>query len=223
MSQPCRLLDDPNATSLERLLLRAWGDERPTPAARERTLVALGVGGAVAAGASTASAAGGAASSITLFKWLVGTIAIGTVVTAGVASRDRVEKGEATNKPPMHAEATAFVPATAVVDLVTVAESAKSGTRLPKPAPPASLSDEIAAMDGARVVLASDPKAALDRIESYELRFPKGAFVEEAEVLRIEALLATNEAGEAIRVADRFLAAHATSPHAPRVRALTKR
>jgi len=84
-----------------------------------------------------------------------------------------------------------------------------------------SLSEEIAAFDKARGALdAGDADRALALVDAYEKRFPAGTFVQEAEVLRVQALTRKGDAAGARRVGQRFLAAHPTSPHAARIRAI---
>lgn len=84
-----------------------------------------------------------------------------------------------------------------------------------------SISDEIAAFDRARAALdAGDSDRALALVDVYEKRFPSGTFVQEAEVLRVQALSRKGDSSGARRVGQRFLAAHPTSPHAARVRAI---
>lgn len=96
------------------------------------------------------------------------------------------------------------------------------------PAPPVtaapsggSLPAEIAALDRARRSLESgDPAQALAQADAYEARYPSGTFSEEAEVVRIEALVKRGDRTRAASVGQRFLAAHPASPHAPRIRAI---
>lgn len=223
MSEPRRLLDDPETPPLARSFLQTWADVRPTPAARQRTLIALGIGAGVA---SSAVAAGGAstsaASSITLIKWLVGTLAIGAAA-AGIAAGDRPKIIADANDVEPRVEAQASVHGAPIpLATVAVAESSKRDSGVSIVAgPPPTLAEEIAAIDRARASLPADPKAALAGAEAYEHRFPSGAFLEEAEVLRVEALVASRNERDAIRVATRFLATHPTSVHVARVRALT--
>ncbi len=84
-----------------------------------------------------------------------------------------------------------------------------------------ALGEQVSALDRARRALAgADPAGALRIVDDYEARFAHGALVEEADVVRIEALLAMNERAAAARAGSIFLAAHPASPHAARVRAL---
>ena len=87
MSVPKRWIDDGAPGPVRELLIAASG-ELPGEASAERTLVALGVSGALSAGASGAagaSAAKGAASVSLALKWgFIG--AVSAVATAGVAT-----------------------------------------------------------------------------------------------------------------------------------------
>ncbi len=92
--------------------------------------------------------------------------------------------------------------------------------RSTRPSDPA-LGEQVSAVDRARRALADgDAAGALRQLDDYESRFPRGALVEEAEVLRVESLLAQGDKSGAARVGGRFLAAHPDSPHAARVRTL---
>jgi hypothetical protein len=84
-----------------------------------------------------------------------------------------------------------------------------------------SFAEEIASFDRARAALdAGDADRAIALVETYEKRFPAGTFVQEAEVLRVQALTRKGDSAGARRVGQRFLAAHPTSPHAARIRAI---
>jgi outer membrane protein assembly factor BamD (BamD/ComL family) len=84
-----------------------------------------------------------------------------------------------------------------------------------------SLGEEIASFERARSALdAGDADRALGLLDAYEKRFPTGTFVQEAEVLRVQALARKGDEAGARRVGQRFLAAHPSSPHAARIRAI---
>jgi len=95
----------------------------------------------------------------------------------------------------------------------------------PKPSAPApSLADEVTALDAARAALArGDSALALTDLDAYERRFPSGVLAPEADVVRIEALFAAGDVSAARGRAGRFLASHANSPLAARVRELVLR
>jgi TolA-binding protein len=91
---------------------------------------------------------------------------------------------------------------------------------LAKPAP-TSLTDEVAALDGAREALGGgDPGRALRALDDHDRRFPRGALGPEATVLRVEALAQRGDRAAATRLGAAFLAAHPRSPHAARLRTL---
>ncbi|MEO6603210.1 MAG: outer membrane protein assembly factor BamD [Polyangiaceae bacterium] len=95
---------------------------------------------------------------------------------------------------------TASLPSSAVS-----AESAESG---------ADLNEQLRLIDAARsAVAAGDAKSASAAIASYTSRFPRGAFGQEAAVLRIETLDLQGNHTQAASLARSFLARHPNSPH----------
>lgn len=86
---------------------------------------------------------------------------------------------------------------------------------------PASLGEEVAAIDAARkALLAGDTSGALRALDDYDRRFPGGMLGPEASVLRIEALARRGDRATATRLAKAFLVSHPRSPHASRLRSL---
>ncbi len=82
-----------------------------------------------------------------------------------------------------------------------------------------SLEDELRAVDEARAAFVdNNPTLALERVDSYRRRFPSGRFLDEAEALEIQSLVALGRSEEARLRADRFLATRPASPYAQRVR-----
>ena len=65
-----------------------------------------------------------------------------------------------------------------------------------------------------------DASAALAELDAYRRAFPDAALDDEATVLRVNALLLRGDRSAATVLANRFLAAHPSSPHAPRLRTL---
>jgi TolA-binding protein len=87
-----------------------------------------------------------------------------------------------------------------------------------------SLAEEIATIDRARRALYDhDAHGALRALDEHDRRFPSGALAPEAQVLRVEALLAAGDRPGAEAVANRLLAASPSGPQAERVRMLLRR
>ncbi|HEY8075359.1 MAG TPA: hypothetical protein VIF62_14645 [Labilithrix sp.] len=228
MSEPRRLLLDPDAADFEHELLRAWGDEQPSRAARDRAmgLVAIAGAGAVGAHAVGALAPNAAATSVAAaVKWsTLGVILIGGA-TAGVSyvARDRhpdvgAETGTATPIRTQIAVPTANARATAE-EIQSPPSPSPRSARTPRAD---MLAEQIAMMDGVRAAIASGGGAhAVRLVDDYERRFPRGAFLEEAEALRVDAIAKTANFAATRHAADRFLVAHPSSPHAARIRTLS--
>jgi len=85
----------------------------------------------------------------------------------------------------------------------------------------ASLRDEVERLDGARSALAGGQVVAvLAQVEAYDRAFPRGALAEEAELLRIEAMIQAGQPSAALVRVERLLARDGYGPHARRLRAL---
>jgi outer membrane protein assembly factor BamD (BamD/ComL family) len=69
-------------------------------------------------------------------------------------------------------------------------------------------------------LILGDTDRAISVLDEHEQRFKTGILTEEAEVLRIQALLKTGAHGPAKARADRYLRTHANSPHAKKVRGM---
>jgi hypothetical protein len=85
-----------------------------------------------------------------------------------------------------------------------------------------SLEREIQLLDSARHALQSNaPATALAELDRYARDFPRGRLSVEAFVVRLDALGRAGRGTEARTLAERYLSAHPTSPHADRIRTLT--
>jgi|GEM_PF-1953911 len=92
------------------------------------------------------------------------------------------------------------------------------------PSPAARLTEETRAVGAVRTSLQrGDTREALRLLDGYDAEFPRGVLAEEAEVLRIETLIRAGNESEASSRANRFLAERPQSPHAARVRTMTRR
>jgi outer membrane protein assembly factor BamD (BamD/ComL family) len=78
--------------------------------------------------------------------------------------------------------------------------------------------DELSLLQRSRASLRGDAAAALQLAEQHARDYPAGLFVQERELLAIQALLKQRRDAEAATRAERFVAAYATSAYAARVR-----
>jgi hypothetical protein len=88
---------------------------------------------------------------------------------------------------------------------------------------PASLAEEIAALDGARTALhMADPALALSRLDEYDHALRGTRLTAEATLLRIEALARAGNQGQASELARRFIDNNPGSALADRARAFVR-
>ncbi len=239
MTDPRRLTEEPG-NDLSASLLRAAKSYTPSERTKQKTFVALGVAGVATTVSSTAAGAAGATQSSATTKivayGLLGLALVGGVVY-GLSRRSKstvstqlptttvVESSAATQQPAPLAQPTVTASPTLTAEASSLPAVPTSGTTsvAPKaPAPSASLglSDEIKLLDRARSTLASNPQASMAALDEYRKLFPKPTLGLEAQVIRIEALVNSGDRGSARALAKDFLARHASSPHASRIRKL---
>lgn len=100
---------------------------------------------------------------------------------------------------------------------------AAASASVPAPLPSSDLAAEIAALDGIRTALAIGAwQDAEQQLGRYQRQFSRGALRSEAEVLRIETLVARGNRVAAEGAAERFIAQHPRDPQVARVRALVE-
>ncbi len=227
------LLASPDVTDFERQLLRSWESERPSPGAREQTLAMLGLG-AAAAGGSVLAASTSIAPKAIAAGWLamaklgaIGVVALSAIGagTYAVTHRSGHDAAAHTVGVTVTSPAQTVVSPSAVETQTPVIElpSTAATHAVVRPAPPAasSLAQQVAAVDRARTALdGGEPARARRLVDAYEAEYPGGAFVQEAEVVRIDAFVREGNRSEAERAGKHFLAAYPKTPHAVRVRAL---
>ena len=248
MSEPRRMLHD-DGDDLGASLLRSARKDGPSPHARRKTMIALGLATGVGATVTAVTTTGAASTlakssaSVALMKW-IGAGVIGGLVTVGAVAVVQSPK-----EPPAKTEAVANAPIAAPPGAAAqrspsvvasaapsdeapkpsvVAEAPKPAPEAPKPSPEApkpaekpSLADEVAALDAAREALRSgNASQALRALDDHDRRFRGGMLGMEATVMRIEALVVRGDRATAARIGRAFLDAHPRSPHAPRVRSL---
>ena len=228
----------------ERALWSSARADAPPDASRERAFAAasLALKATGGSGAPPASGAPGAptlapfaATGAALVKWTVALATLVAVATSYVAVR--ASRGptpdvatEAVTTPPAAPSlptvpSRAAEPAPPYADVAAspvgvVAEPTARARRTPA-ARGDSLAAEIAALDGVRTALAArDPSRAIALLDGYDRAHAAGAFVPEARVLRVEALVARGDRAEATRLGRLLLAGAPDSPHAAHLRAL---
>jgi hypothetical protein len=248
MSEFNRLLDD-DATDFERALLRSAAGDHGSHAARERSVRAAAAAALITAQSVGVAAAPSALAVSGLVKWGATGILLGTVFSSAtqllrptpelprharsVASASPAPAMLETSPARPSAPPSPVVPsepglaAPAFVAAEPAApQRAPRAERAPAPnsAPESSLAAELAILRETRSLLAaSDGGSALRALDRYDTSFAQPKLRPEATLLRIEALLATGALGPARTLADRFLAAEPSGPHADRARSLRER
>lgn len=224
-------------TPLEKMLLDASRAERPSDEHKARLRAALGLGAPLAAPlpappAPVAEVARVTRKSLSATKVASGLAALALIGALVVARRSEpptvaparvvapVEVGTSQVASPV-----AEPPAPAVSALPPVVEAApRVGRSAPQPAASADLSEQIRLIEAARSGLAArDTKSALSALGSYASRFPRGAFGQEALVLRIRAVDQSGDFARATALAKSFVARFPQSPHVARLKPIAER
>ncbi len=242
MSDPRRLCDE-STDALELALLRAGSRGSASPELREKTLAALGLGGAVVAsgalGSAAALAAGasgkGAGGLLSALSFKVTALMLG--VAASVAAPVYFLTGDAAAPParlakprgvlagpvvrearPAPARPAQAAPSASAPRAVPAGDAARTLSS-PKLPPAEALRAELTQLDAARSRLASGrPEEALRILDGYARSAPQGRLKLEAEVLRIDALSKSGRSAQAKARAREFLGRHPNSVLAARVR-----
>ena len=207
-SEPGRLRDEQGEDSspLERALLRAGSSYRTSAQTRAKVLAGLGLaaGSTALLTGSAAASVSASAAKVTWTKLLLGMSVVGaTAVPVGY-----------------YALRSTDAPAPAAVSAPAAPASAPAARDLSQTPTAAMLSEELGALDHARLALANgDARRALSELDGYDRRFPAGRLQLEAEVLRIDALAKVERKDTARQHAEAFLRRHPNSVLATRVRA----
>jgi hypothetical protein len=156
---------------------------------------------------------------------------------APVEARDHAESAGSEDLPTVHVEdlppaERAVLPsaATGVSKTVPAAKVQPSaGTASAPPSEPerpreSDFRDELALVERVRTQLSrGETEACLRTIDQYRERFGGGAFVQEVEVMRVEALATSGDKERAQAVGRRFLSQYPGSPYAERVRSVLEK
>ncbi len=204
------------------LLDIAKQDERPDPAARERVRLALQAAMVGAGVATTATAVSGAAAKGTLFATTFVKVVATVVVVGGVAAGVGYQRARSlsaslprqqieTRAPAAETPHSILIPESDTLAVVPPAAASKVSRRQPRRAveagiSPLRLQEEMQLLGQAQATLAqARPTQALQYLDDYARRFPKGTLLEEATLVRLRALCALGDAAGADQVAQDYL------------------
>ncbi len=233
-----KLVAPDQPTPLERQLLNAAANEMPSAEQRMRVRQALGL--PAVAVVPLAPASNTARRALLMKAAAGGLIVVSAAALLFYAGFGRSQHANAVNVPTPVAVPSTPVPAVAPVAAQQAAEPvaaplppveplpsnvpdvklAPKGARVTNAAASSSASDagdlteQLRLIDAARsAVAAGDAKGASTAISAYQTRFPRGAFGQEAAVLRIETVDLQGNHAQAASLAKSFLAKHPNSPH----------
>lgn len=217
-----KLVPPDQPTPLEQLLLNAAANESPSAEQRQRVRLALGLPAvAVAPPPPTSKLAlratwlkVGAASVVVASAalWWFGR-GPSSVSPAPAPVAQPAPIAQAAPVATVEAKPVALAPSAPPV--AVVAPTLKPAVRsAPSTASSADLGDELKLIESARAAVArGDAAAASSALSSYSSRFPRGAFGQEASVLRIKTLELQGNHTQAASLAKAFIARHPNSPH----------
>jgi hypothetical protein len=216
------------------ILLKAARADAPPRGNEARLLVALGLPPAapVSSNARILRSAGGRV----WLKWMGATLLVGALVAPSVRSLGR-HTLVTTAEPPaietstidaslLLAPSSGYAAKDRALPHATGHRPVVGAPRRPLPlrdksAVRVSDEDELTKIREAKQALRrADPMAALAELDAYARTFPAGHYAQEAAVVRVEALLASRQTGQAVRAADAFEEAYPQSAYADHLRLL---
>lgn len=239
--------DGPSPGASDRLLVALGAASALTAAAATAEAAAIGgthaigaggvaTGSAIAAGGTTTAAASVGVIGVVKFVavgLLAGAVTTGAVAALSPAKHAGSEPSEAVaaRQPVTELEAAVHAVRKPVTEPRSAASAPSPAANLPAARAATSaatvgpdVAAEVATLDRARRALgAGDARTALAALAEHQKNFKGGVLGPEAEVLRIEALVASGQRATAAQRARAFLAHDASSPHAARVRAALER
>lgn len=238
MIDPLPLTRD-GATPFETLLLSAGRSDAVSSQSRARIHFGLGLGG----GALAATGIAASLKATAVKSALVSTGGAALVGAVGAAALlfgvngffgARTVESSAPSQPAVvaaprvaSAPTQALAPRTPAPPIAEANEPKPSVTKpnarevAASPAPGASLTQELNAIEDARRALSRrDHALALRLLDGYAARFPQQSLRSEATLLRIETLAASGSVDAAHQLGKSFLAKHPNGPYARRVRSL---
>jgi TolA-binding protein len=226
MTEPIRLLDDPNAPEGAASLLRSLSAP-VAPSAAKQAALAQQLASLTHPVATTAAAAGKASTAL----WVKAAL-VGGVLSLGVwAALRGPEQSAAHTAPVLGAAQTAS--AAPVLTTPVVANSPAPALTQPAPVeltPPSSsvnhakgpardsLADEEALLEQARRAATSSPSQALGLLQQYRRRFPNGQLTAERMFLSVDVLTRLGNTNAAQKQADALIRAFPASVYAAQVK-----
>lgn len=234
--------DDP--TPLEKLLLDASRAETPSEDHKARMRAVLGIGlpvsGPLAAAppASTQASAPSTTATLGSAKAMKVALGVGGLALIGAFWLSGPPSAPQSAPAPVITAAPAAVPLAAppalpaapeVAPLPPIEEQQPAVVPRARTAPAAAsaaddLSEQIRLIEAARAGVASQaPAAALNALDSYSSKFPRGSFGQEAMVLRIRALDQAGDSARATALAKAFVTRFPSSPHVARLKPIAER
>jgi hypothetical protein len=221
MSEPIRLLDDPNASPEAASLLRSLSAPvAPSPAKQAELAQHL------ATLTKPALVATGATSTALWVKTALVAGALGVAATWGVLSLRHTASPALPVASALPAPPLAPEPAPAVAELPSVAGTAEPTAREApvvtghsKLAVRDTLADEEALLEQARRLAGSSPSRALGLLQQYQRRFPAGQLSAERMFLSVDVLTRLGNTQAARSQADALIRAFPTSVYASQVKA----
>jgi len=239
--QPERLLDGPLPDDVASMLRSADRDDPPADEAdqKKRRIVAAVVASAAIGGTAETTPSHARSSITSTALKALSVVSVMVVVGVGVLLATRETTREAVSPPahqPTPATTVLLTPPTATTGETAVAipsmrvdELPSANRALTPPTPPSSqatpatIEDELRAIDAARAALhEKKPAEALASVDRYRTTFAKQPrFSAEADAIEIQALAALGRMDEARAKAERFFATNPNSPYTQRVRTAT--
>jgi hypothetical protein len=227
MTDPPRLVDESGSSAALRAALRAGREDLPSEETLLKVAAGLAAAPLVRAGAAKVAALAGKGLTLKLASAVVVAAVAGGGVAVAVAVRNHAVI--APPEPParvMHVRPAPIEPAPSppeVLPLPPPPQLAKPHRASPPPPPAPPRESEIEITQDAQRLLAADPRAALRLLEKHEQRFADGEFVQEREVIAIDALVRLGQSREAAARARRFEQRFPDSAHLRRVQALVQK
>lgn len=218
IDEPPRLWQDAHASPALRAAMRAGRDDKAGGRRLAAIAAGLSAGGIPVAHAATATTVALAVKLVVVAVTLAGAAGAGLLIHLNVQSpKHAPAQHRMTAKVTMPATATMPTMPTKPIVAAPAAEplrvrsvpQRRVATRNALPTP----LEESLWLEDVRKLLASNPTEALARLARYKRRFAAPVLEQEATVMRVQALVGTEQWHQAKSESDQFLRQHPESPH----------